>query len=154
MLSKEEQKQKNKDFWEGFKEFMRKTPSANGKRMNWLSYKTEVKDVYLRLEANNRGCGLHFDIQPKDDAIRAILWEQMGELKKVLSDEMPTSGDWHERFFDMNNHEISRISWTNDSYNYFLEKDENEIYAYLKSHLLGFDRFYQEYKEILISLMQ
>jgi len=154
MLSKDEQKQKNKDFWDGFKEYMRKTPSANGKRMNWLSYNTEVKDIYLRLEAGNRGCALNFDMQPKDDSVRAILWEQMGELKTVLTSEMPTAGDWHERFFGETNKEISRISWRNESLNYFLEEDINQTYDFLRKHLLGFDRFYQEYKEILISLMQ
>lgn len=153
MLSKQEQKDKNKEFWSGFKEYMRKTPSANGKRMNWLNYPTDLKDVYLRLYASNKGCALNFDIQCKDLAIREIVWEQLTELKVVLEKEMQFETVWNERYFMDDGLEIGRISWTNEKLNYFNTTDIPLIYAFLKARITEFDRFYQEYKDILINLM-
>lgn len=153
MLSKEEQKQKNVDFWNGFKEYMRKTPSSNGRRVNWLNYPTQLKDVYVRLEVGSRGCSLNFDIQPKDSGIREIVWEQMGELKVVLENEMNYETLWHERYYGITNKEYSRISWEAPEFNYFNEAHIPQIYAFLKERLVTFDKFYQEYKDLLIALM-
>lgn len=153
MLSKEAQKQKNKDFWDGFKQFMRGVSSSNGRRMNWINYPTDLKAFYLRLIVTSKGCSVNFDIQLKDNGIREIVWEQMGELKKVLNDDMPFEANWHERFFLEDGTEISRISWSTDAFNYFNEEDIPKIYQFLKERLLGFDKFYQEYKDLLIALM-
>lgn len=154
MLSKEEQKQKNTQFWTEFKRRMRKHMSSNGRRMNWLNYPTEIRDIYLRLEASGKGCAVHFDIQCKDEGIRSIVWEQMGELKVVLESEMPVAGEWQEEVYLPTGQAISRITWSQPALNYFKESDEVLIYEFLKDVLLGFDRFYQEYKDILIALME
>lgn len=152
MLSKEDQKQKNQEFWEGYKQFMRGISSSNGRRMNWINYPTDVKDLYVRLEVSHDGCSVNFDIQPKDSSIREIIWEQMGELKVVLEKTMNYDTFWDERHFGPTNMESSRISWKNEELNYFKEEDIPKIYAFLKARLLSFDEFYQEYKDILIAL--
>jgi len=153
MLSKEAQKQKNNEFWDGFKQYMHGVPSSNGKKMNWIKYPTDLKSFYLRLIVSSRGCSVNFDIQLKDKSIREIVWEQMGELKKVLNADMPFDVDWHERYFLEDGTEIARISWSNDTLNYFHDDDLPKIYSFLKERLLGFDKFYQEYKDLLIALM-
>lgn len=152
MLSKEDQKQKNQEFWDGYKQFMRGVSSSNGRRMNWINYPTDVKDLYVRLEVSHKGCSVNFDIQPKDASVREIIWEQMGELKVVLEKTMNYETFWDERYFGPTNKESSRISWKNDELNYFKEDDIPKIYAFLKARLLAFDEFYQEYKDILIAL--
>jgi len=152
MLSKEEQKQKNKEFWDGYKQFMRGVSSSNGRRMNWINYPTDVKDLYVRLEVSHKGCSVNFDIQPKDASVREVIWEQMGELRVVLEKAMNYETFWDERYFGPTNMESSRISWRNDELNYFKDEDIPKIYAFLKARLLAFDEFYQEYKDILIAL--
>lgn len=153
MLSKEELKQKNSNFWEGFKQYMRGIESSNGRRMNWLTYPTDVKDIYVRLEVDHKHCSLNFDIQPKDAGIRAIVWEQMTELKVVLENEMNFPTDWDERYFGITDRGTGRISWTLENVSYYNEKDIPVIYEFLKSRLISFDAFYQEYKDLLIALM-
>ncbi len=92
MYSKEELKQIRTDFWNQFKVRMQKVRSSNGRRMNWLSYPSEVKDIYIRVDADGKGARLTFDIQGKDAGVRQILWEQLYELKAVLEAEMGTDG--------------------------------------------------------------
>ncbi len=151
MFSKEETREQNVQFWNGFQKFMSKQRSVNGRKMNWLNYPSDVKNIYVRLEVDNKGARLCFDIQPKDDSIRSILWEQMTELKQVLEDTTVLAPEWIENYLYMGKY-ISRIVWKNESLNFYNSDDRDAIYDYLKERLIKFDLFYQEYKEILISL--
>ena len=52
----------------------------------------------------------------------------------------------------LNKQYISRICWETKSFNFHKDEDQQKIYDYLKEKLIRFDKFYQEYKEILIAL--
>lgn len=153
MLSKEELKEKNTQFWERFRKEIKDQRSSNGRQMNWINYPTDVKDIYIRMEVDAKGARLCLDIQPKDDGIRSIIWEQMIELKKVLTDTMEAEANWNEASHTWNGRLISRIMWENPDVNYYKEEDVPLVIAFLKDKLIHFDKFYQEYKEILINLM-
>jgi hypothetical protein len=152
MLSREEQKQINTAFWHGFKEFTKKIKSSNGRRINWLSYPSDAKDVYIRMHVDTKSAGLFFDIQPKDEGVRAILWEQMNELKKVMESTMQMKGEWIENLTLTDGRIISRIAWTHSGLNYLKSEDHADIYLFLRDTFVAFDTFYQEFKEILINL--
>lgn len=152
MLSREEQKQINSAFWNGFKDFTKKIKSSNGRRINWLSYPSDVKDVYIRLHADTKCAGLYFDIQTKDAGVRDIIWEQMTELRKIMESTMGISGEWIQQLHLNDGRTIARISWEKAGLNYLNKEDQQEIYAFLKDTIVAFDSFYQEFKEILINL--
>lgn len=153
MLSKEERKEKNTLFWESFRKEMRPIKSTNGRSINWINYPTDVKDVYIRLRADSNGASISFDIQPKDDGIRSILWEQMTELKVVMEEETgPAIWSEFDRVFSGRN--VSSIYWEKNDLNFFKEEDVPKIKEFLKEKLIGFDAFYQEFKEILVLLAE
>ncbi len=154
MLSKEERKERNTEFWNAFRKEMRKHSSTSGRGINWINYPSDVKDVYIRLEADGKGVRFCFDIQPKDDGIRSILWEQMTELKKVMENEMGPANSWNEIDHYFNGRKVSRICWVQSDLNFFSDQDLPGIKEFLKQKLLAFDRFYQEYKDILIALAE
>lgn len=153
MLSKTEQKEKNSLFWGAFKTRMKKHMSSTGRRINWLNYPTEAKELYLRLHADGKSCAVYFDIQCKDEGVREVIWEQMGEMKAVLIAEMTDEGEWIENYATPYGRLISRIQWVRTDLNYFKEEDIPRIYDFLKEKLIAFDRFYQEYKDILLHLL-
>ena len=154
MLSKEERKQRNTEFWEGFRKEMRSTRSSNGKSINWINYPTDVKGVYLRLEADGNGVRMCFDIQPKDDGIRSILYEQMTELKRVMEDTVGEADCWNEFDRVFNGRNVSRIYWEDKSLNFYKNEDFEAIKSFFKVKLIAFDEFYQEFKDILINLAE
>lgn len=153
MLSKEERKTLNTHFWEGFRKEMRKIKSVNGRNINWINYPSDVKDIYIRLEADQSGARVCVDIQPKDDSIRSILWEQCTELKVVMEGAVGPA-EWNEfdRVFQGRN--VSRVQWKVEDLNFYNEEDRIKIKDFLRSKLVQFDAFYQEYKEILILLAE
>ena len=153
MLSKEERRELNELFWTGFKESMKKIPSSTGKRMNWINYPSDVKGIFIRLEADGLGARLCMDIQPKDDGIRALIWEQMGELKRVLESTMNVVTHWEENYTLKDGRTISRIHWSTNDGDFYRKDDHEKLYSFLKSRLIEFDQFYQEFKDILILLV-
>lgn len=152
MYTKEELRQLRTDFWNQFKVKMQKVRSSNGRRMNWLAYPSEVKDIYIRIDADGKGARLTFDIQGKDEGVRQILWEQLQELKVVLESEMGPEGVWIERASSSSVSEFNRIIWERNDLNFFKQEDHPEIQRFLADRLIHFDAFYQEFKDILINL--
>lgn len=152
MLSKEAVKEKNKAFWERFRKEIKDQRSVNGRQMNWINYPTDVKDVYVRMEVGKDGVRLCFDIQPKDEGIRSIVWEQMTELKTVMNERMGIEAIWEEKSHYWNERLISRIKWEDNTLSFHKDEDEEKIIVFLKDKLIRFDRFYQEFKDILINL--
>ena len=122
--------------------------------MNWLNYPSDVKDIYIRLQADNKGTRMCFDIQPKDEGVRAIIWEQMTELKKVMEGSMQHETIWIEQLVSPEGRNFSRIMWEQPGLNFYNEDDHQAIFEFLKNRLIEFDEFYQEFKEILISLTE
>ncbi len=154
MLSKEAKKKHNEKFWNSLKREMRSINSSNGRSINWLNYPSDVKDIYIRLEADSKGAKLCFDIQPKDDGIRSILWEQMNELKSVMESKIGPADGWNEFNHYIGDRAVSRIFWEMKNINYLKEEDQTSFNNFFKEKLLLFDEFYQEFKEILILLTQ
>lgn len=151
MLTKEERKNWNTEFWTEFKKEMRPVKSSSGKSISWISYPTDVKDTYLRMHADGKRIFLSFDIQSKDEGVRQILWEQMTELRKVMEDAIGINGIWIENDV-VSGKPASRIVWIKEPMNFYQKENWDEIKNFLKTKLLEFDKFYQEFKEILISL--
>ena len=152
MISKEELKEKNTAFWDEFRKVMDNETSSAGRQVNWINYPTDVKDIYIRMEVDAKGCRLCFDVQPKSDDIRSILWEQMTELKTVMTKEMGIEAIWNEESHFWNGRLISRIKWENNDLNFFNEEDVPKIIEFLRDKLIRFDKFYQEYKDIIVNL--
>lgn len=153
MLSKEEYKAHNFKFWNDFQALMRKEKSSNGKKINWLNYPSDVKNVFIRLEADTKSTKLCVDIQPKDDSIRSIIYEQMTELQNIMEIICEEKAIWEEHYQNNNNQTISRIYWELKNVNFIKNEDIPLIYDFLRERLIKFDEFYQEFKEILIALV-
>ena len=151
MFSKEELKELKIVFWSGFNDLIKKQKSSNGKRLNWLNYPTDVKSIFIRLEADQNGARVCFDIQHKQDDLRAIIYEQMTELKLVLESTISSETKWFEDYLLLDK-TISRIQWENNNVNFYNELDRDKIYTFYKRTLIEFDEFYQNYKDILIAL--
>jgi hypothetical protein len=153
MLPKEERKAWNEAFWAGFKTHMRACMSSSGRRINWINYPTQVKNTYLRMICDGRAISICYDIQFKDSGIQAIFWEQLTELKVVLESNMSIQTHWDPQFVNHEGQTIGRISWHLEGSNYYNQEDWTVIYAFFKKHLKEFDVFYQEFNEILITLV-
>ncbi len=153
MLSKEERTELNRTFWAGFKIHMNAHKSSNGRSINWLNYPSDVKGIFIRMEVDNKVARLCFDMQFKDEGIRDIVWEQMGELKKILESQMQSETNWIKNLHSTEDFVFSRICWELSDVSIFKKDNTDAIYSFLKLRIIEFDLFYQEFKDILINLV-
>ncbi|MFM7300835.1 MAG: DUF4268 domain-containing protein, partial [Crocinitomicaceae bacterium] len=127
--------------------------SSSGRRVNWSTYPTKVKNTYLRLISDGKLTSVCYDVQFKDEGIQAIFWEQLGELKKVLEETMKHPTKWDNLYMNAEGIKIGRISWELENVNFYNDEDWATIHQFFKDRLIEFDAFYQEFKDILISLV-
>lgn len=154
MFSKEERKAIHAAYWGRFKNFISSIRNDEGRRINWLNYPTRLKEIYIRLDVNQERARFSIDIQTKDEGVRAIVWEQFEELKKVLESEMETPGNWLQQSYNTAGQEISSIYWELKGVDIYNLEDEQKVFEFFKQHLIRFDRFYAVYKDILIALIK
>ncbi len=152
MFSKDELRNRKALFWNEFRAIMTLERSASGRKVNWINYNSGIKFLFVRLDATSKKATFSIDIQPKDDGIREIVYEQFTELKRVLENEFLEPANWQQQHVLPNQQEISRIYWELDNVNMFKQEDKQKIFDFFRINLLSFDRFYSEYNEILISL--
>jgi hypothetical protein len=106
------------------------------------------------MEADTEGARLCYDVQFKDLDVRSIVWEQLQELKAVLEDSMQHPTLWEQNKVLSDGRTIDRISWELKPVNYLVSADQARMLIFLQNRLLEFDRFYQEFKDVLILLVK
>jgi len=155
MLPKEEFKRRRTQFWTGLETTMKSVRGSHGNKINWLSYKSNVKELYIRMEFDARGVRLCLDFQNRDEGIRALFLEQFQELKKVMQSSFS-----NELHFISNHHIKSsdifclRVMSENSDLNFFHDEDLIPAQEFLKTQLISLDEFWSEFKDIFIELVK
>ena len=85
MYSKAEVTQLRQAFWTALGQYMAPVPSAEGDTTNWINYKTGLKNVYFRMQADNRRASIAIELTHPDAGIRELFWEQFLELKNAAA---------------------------------------------------------------------
>ena len=84
MYSKTEITQLRQAFWTTFGQYMQPVPSADGGPINWINYKTGLKHVYFRLQADNRHATIGIELTHPDAGLRELFFEQFREVRLLL----------------------------------------------------------------------
>jgi len=142
MLSIQERKQLNIDFFTALGRVMQGCFSETGKRMQWTNYRTGIRGIYVRIELEKKGVSFNVDLEIKDPDIKEMMWEQMLELKAVLASEIPAELTWNEDFVKPTGISVGRIQCRCGTGTIYNKGTWPEMLAFLKESLLGFDRFW------------
>ncbi len=152
MLSRQERKNLNKEFYTALGRMMQGTFSETGKRINWTNYRTGIRGVYVRMEADKRGVSFNVDVDHKDEDIREMFWAQFVELKHVLAAEMGRELIWHERFQKEDYTEVSRIQCALPGGSLYDKSTWPVMLVFLKVSLISFDSFWASCFDIFKTL--
>ena len=60
---------------------------------------------------------------------------------------------WDNSYINAEGMKIGRIYWELENVNFYKDEDWPIIHQFFKDRLIEFDAFYQEFKDILISLV-
>lgn len=152
MLSKEARKEMNIQFYEGFKNYMRRVPYSGGGKPQWASYRTGIKDFYVRTEVDQHGARFCLDYQNKDEGIRTLLWEQLEEFSSLLNKHLDRPIIW---VWEKENAIIPsfRLYTEQTGVSFYNKADWDAIYAFFKTQLVAFDEFWEDFSDPIKALM-
>ena len=151
MFTKEESRRLKQEFWTAFGVIMKPHFSASGNRVNWINYKTEVKDVLFKLVAENKQLSISIQLRHKDEGIRKLYMEQFEEFKTLFHSTMDEEWVWDDTMFDEFGKEYSSISISKKG-NIFDQNQWQDMFAFLKTRLIKLDVFWDDAKEMFKSL--
>lgn len=146
MYSKEEAFQIRKKFWTSFGQYMKLQPSASGEKVNWINYKTGIKDLYFKTDVDNKSARIAIEMTQKDHEMQELMVEQFEEFQSLFESEMGDDWIWYKSFFDESGREISKIELRLENVSVFRENNWQEIINFLKNNLLKLDKFWQDVK--------
>lgn len=147
MYTRQEASLIRKKFWTGFGQYMRPLPGADGEAVNWLNYKTGIKHLYFRMDADTRQASVSIEIRHPDISLQEQYFRRLQQLKKILDDQAGEEWQWQLHQPDEDGNIISRISLTSDGVNIFDTNDWPAIISFLKPRILALDKFWNEVKD-------
>ena len=152
MFSKEEAKELTTLFWTSFGKYMQKHKPTYAKHIKWVNYRTGVKDIYFRLNADKNSASIAMEFQHQDESIRKLFYEQLTELKTVFT-SIAGEWIWEEEYIVNNSQEISRIYINHDAkFNIYLKDTWAECFRFYEKHIVDLDEFWCDFNEIFKNL--
>ena len=152
MYSKAEVTQLRQAFWTVFGQYMAPVPSAEGDTTNWINYKTGLKHVYFRMQADNRQAAIAIELTHPDASIRELFFEQFGEVKQLLHEALGEEWTWEAEATDANGLPLSRIYTELAPANLFNRDDWPALISFFKPRLMALDAFWTDAQYVFEAL--
>jgi hypothetical protein len=152
MYSKEEASKLRQQFWITFGKYMKPIPSAEGLPINWVNYKTGVKHVSFKMDAEQKQTTISITITHVDAATRTLFFEQFMAFKILFADAINEQWDWELNAVNEYGVALSQISKTLSNASIFNQQDWPTIISFLKPRIIALDQFWTDVKPVFEDL--
>lgn len=152
MYTKDEEKNLKLEFWGGLNEILELERGFHANKVSWMSFNTNIKPLYFRMEADEVGARLCIDLQFPDDGIRALFYDQFTEFETILNERFEGNTKWQPTFLHSNGKTISRISVEQTGVSIKNKEDWPAIYTFLRDNFVKLEHFWAEFGEVFIQL--
>jgi hypothetical protein len=133
-------------FWTAFGKYMAPVPDAEGNKINWINYKTGVKQVYFRMEANSASASIAIEITHPDPAMRQQVFNQFFQLRDMLHEQLGEHWNWVASRINESGKEAAVINAVKKDVSVFAQGDWPDIISFLKPRLIALDNFWSVVK--------
>ena len=146
MYSKEQASKLKTQFWTNFGQYMKPVPSALGLPVNWINYKTGIRHIHFKMDADNTKAVIAIEISHLQSAERLHYYNQFVSLKNLLTTTTTFKWQWNETL-QADHRIISSISLQLDDVNILDQADWPAIISFLKTHIIALDAFWNMVKD-------
>ena len=136
------------EFWATFGKYMAPHPSASNEKVNWINYKTGIRQVQFRLEVNDRLAGVYIELSNSDLQVQKKLFDQVLQDIDLLSSYTDEKWQFSPRLTTGEGRVVSRIFQELPKVNVYFKSDWPSIISFFKFHLVGIDRFWTDQKDL------
>ena len=146
MYSKEQASKLKAQFWTNFGQYMKPVPGASGLPVNWINYKTGIRNIHFKMDADNTRAVIAIEISSPKKEERLQYYNQFLSLKKVLASTTTLNWQWNKTF--QNDHKtISSISQQLNDISILNPSDWPAIISFLKPRIIALDAFWNMVKD-------
>jgi hypothetical protein len=146
LYSKDEASQLKQEFWTAFGQYISPVPSADGLRVNWVNYKTGLKHVYFKMQADKRTATIAIELTHPDPGIQNLFFEQFKEFKNLLHASLGEEWEWQLYNKDEYGKTVSRIYKQLDDVSIFNKNDWPALISFFKPRMIALDEFWSDAK--------
>ncbi|RZK80946.1 MAG: DUF4268 domain-containing protein [Pedobacter sp.] len=146
MYSKDQASKLKQEFWTTFGQYLALELSSEDLRVNWVNYKTGIKHLYFKMQADQKTASIAIEMAHPDAAIQELLFEQFKEFKTILTSYLEEEWDWQLHTVDEYGKTVTRISIGITSVNIFKKEDWPTLISFLKPRIMKLDEFWNDAK--------
>jgi hypothetical protein len=147
MYNRQEASQLRKKFWTQFGQYMRPLSGTGSEPVNWLNYKTGIKHLYFRMDADNKQATIAVELRHADPVQQQYYFEKFRALETLFQQAIGENWQWELLSIDEDGKPVSRISTGLKRVNVFDTADWPAIISFLKPRILALDHFWSLVKE-------
>lgn len=147
MYTRQEAAQLRQSFWTSFGIYMAPVPSAEGVKINWVNYKTGVKDLYFKMQAESSGASIAIVLTHSNEARRQAFFQQLLLVKNLLRDAVSEEWQWQPQVQDEHNRAVSQVGKHLPGVNIYRKEDWPAMISFFKPRMMGLDAFWTEVKD-------
>jgi hypothetical protein len=152
MFKRQEASLLKEEFWTTFGRYMSPVPSAEGIKINWINYRTSIKDVYFRMDVNQKSAMISIAMEQNEQGIRELYFQQFQELKTLMHENLEEEWEWQEQARVAEDKVISRIYKALPDVSVFNKEQWPELISFFKPRIIALDRFWEDAKYSFDSL--
>jgi Zn-dependent metalloprotease len=142
MYSKDEASQIKQAFWTTFGQYISPQLSADGLKVNWVNYKTGIKYLYFKMDADKNSATIGITITHPDSVIQELFFEQFREIKMMLNSYLNEEWQWALHNKDENGKTISRIYKQISGVSIYNRNDWPQLISFFKPRIIALDEFW------------
>ena len=142
MYTKEQASSIKQAFWTAFGQYMALTPGASGERINWINYKTGLKHLHFKMQADRKSAFIAIEITHPEADIQELIFEQFREFEKLLCTTLGEEWNWDLHTYNDQHKMVSRIYAERENVNIFRQEDWPELISFFRPRLIALDEFW------------
>lgn len=146
MYTKEEAKEIKVKFWDGFKRYSK----TNGRKMtSWVLRGTQIKEVQLKFDLNEKGAFVVLQIDSKLDSKRISVYEKFEKYKPVIMESCGSDLKWERDFFIEGFKDVSVIYFQLPGANVHKKEEWDTYFQFLFKKMSILEEAYLDVKEVI-----
>jgi hypothetical protein len=134
------------EFWTSFGRYLAPVPSSEGSKINWVNYKTGVKDIYFKMEADNSSASISILLTHTDIARQSLFFNLFKQWRPVLQGALKEEWQWAQQVPGENGKIVSKIYISLPGVSIYKKEDWPLIISFLKPRIIALDAFWNEVK--------
>ena len=143
MFKREDSARFREEFWTTFGRYMNPVPSSEGLKINWINYRTTIKDVHFRMQVGRQSAIISISLEHHDEGVRELYFQQFEEFKTLLHATLEEEWEWQRNALITEQKVISRIYKEVHGISLFNKQHWPELISFFKPRIIALDRFWE-----------